>query len=224
MIFTNSDIFSIVQQFLSQTLSFEDGFLDRVKVDFNVTHKSYASFTFLAVYRNDSNSYTFTVQSDRGVTKSPEVELDVLCKYKQLYIFEELNFICLVFAGYLSLLVDLKASEAFVSCKCKHSHRQCHWKWFSVQALLHFPVWNSVIFATWSHRHSNKYWFIASCAHYLLRPELFWFEIAVWIGYRWDFTYIDISLYVALAQVLSVRENPLLRNWKSDYLVCRKLI
>ena len=112
MIFTNSDIFSIVQQFLSQTLSFEDGFLDRVKVDFNVTHTSYASFTFLAVYRNDSNSYTFSVQSDRGGTKSPEVELNVLCKYKQLYIFEELNFICLVFAGYLSLLVDLKASEA----------------------------------------------------------------------------------------------------------------
>ena len=204
MIFTNSDIFSIVQQFLSQTLSFEDGFLDRVKVDFNVTHTSYASFTFLAVNRNDSNSYTFSVQSDRGGTKSPEVELNVLCKYKQLYIFEELNFICLVFAGYLSLLVDLKASEAFVSCKCKHSHQQCYWKWFSAQALLHFPVWNktgelisyvgSVIFATWSHRHSNKYWFMASCAHYLLYLELFSYEIAVWIGYRWDFTYIDTNV------------------------------
>lgn len=80
MVFTKPGIFRIVQQFLSAPLSFEDGFLDRVKVDFNVTHKSYASFTFLAVYRNDSNSYTFSLQSTRGATGSPEVELNVLCK------------------------------------------------------------------------------------------------------------------------------------------------
>ena len=80
MIFTKRGIFSIVQQFLSDPLFFENGFLDRVKVDFNVTHTSYASFTFLAVYRNDSNSYTFSLQSSRGGTGSPEVELNVLCK------------------------------------------------------------------------------------------------------------------------------------------------
>ena len=80
MLFTRPGIFGIVLQFLSNTLSFEDGFLDRVKVDFNVTHTSYASFTFLAVYRNDSNSYTFSLQSTGGGTQSPEVQLNVLCK------------------------------------------------------------------------------------------------------------------------------------------------
>ena len=80
MIFTKRGIFRIVQQFFSNPLSFEDGFLDRVKVDFNVTHTSYASFTFLAVYRNDSNSYTFSLLSTGGGTQSPEVELNVLCK------------------------------------------------------------------------------------------------------------------------------------------------
>ena len=74
------DIFRIVQQFLSSQL-FGDGFQDRVKVDFNVTHTSYASFTFLAVHRNDSNpSYTLTLENARALSTSPGVKLDVRCK------------------------------------------------------------------------------------------------------------------------------------------------
>ena len=81
MVFTKQDIFRIVQQLLTFDLSFEDGFQDRVKVDFNVTHSSYASFTFLAVHRNDSNpSYTLTLQNAKGLTQSPGVKLDVRCK------------------------------------------------------------------------------------------------------------------------------------------------
>ena len=81
MIFTKQGIFRIVQQFFTSQLSFENGFQDRVKVDFNVTHSSYASFTFLAVRRNDSNpSYTLTLQNARGFTQSPGVKLDVRCK------------------------------------------------------------------------------------------------------------------------------------------------
>lgn len=81
MVFTKQGIFRIVQQFFTSQLSFEDGFQDRVRVDFNVTHSSYASFTFLAVHRNDSNpSYTLTLQNAKGISTSPGVKLDVRCK------------------------------------------------------------------------------------------------------------------------------------------------
>ena len=82
MFFGHTDTPVLVQLLPPNPFLFADGFSNRISVSFNATETSYASFTFNAVNRTDSNMYKLTIQSFGGgfTTSDPAVELKVQCK------------------------------------------------------------------------------------------------------------------------------------------------
>ena len=68
----------VVDRLRQGPVAINPAFVGRVTANISET---YASITFLAVYRNDSKSYEFTVQNENRDSAAGTLDIEVHCEY-----------------------------------------------------------------------------------------------------------------------------------------------